>query len=404
MNLDTNDTVVLAARALLGLSPPRAPETSPTAAFHSMALDARAVRAKTTTQAFTSSRSSPSAMVSCSEASTTSSDASVDEGYGSEATTNVETNRSWYTKEGLSVSLMLPQDSENLSPLHCFMRRYCVEAFCATEEDLTVPRYGKAHSGKVTYGQVGIRCLHCKHRPATERQERAVCFPSSLKNIYHSIETWQRRHSVVCQDIPVWIKTSMMDLMQRSRAGSGGRRQYWEESARLVGMATTSQGVRFVRKPGYLGAEMKEETSPALVEEQRASLPIVRKEDKEIVTDYLYTLLEQMETCQFTEQDRSGGRSKIKHYPVGFPGMQCKHCAGKCGVGRYFPASLPAMASANSDRNIFNHIIKCRKAPVYIREKLQALQKEHASMKNRRGQRKQFFHSVWERLHGPQAS
>ena len=205
----------------------------------------------------------------------------------------------------------------------------------------------------------------------------------------------------------------MTELMKKSRAGAGGRRQYWEESARRLGMETTATGVRFVRAPGDGGVS----ESNLLVEGQMAlattvpsreivdaspSVPIVYEQDKALVTNYLYKLMEQMESCRFTEQDRSGGRSKVKDCPVGMAGMQCKHCRGKAGFGRYFPTSVQALASANSDRNIFNHISKCRKCPETIRQNLKDLQKEQAALKNRRGQRKQFFESVWTRLHGVQ--
>jgi hypothetical protein len=135
---------------------------------------------------------------------------------------------------GGSVSLHTPEDDDVLSPLHCFMRRYCVEAFSATAEDVAIPRYGKSHGFKVEIGQVGIRCLHCKGCAPGKRAERAVCYPSSLRNIYHSIETWQRRHSLVCKRITPWVRKSIMELMESSKTRAGGRRQYWEDSARYV--------------------------------------------------------------------------------------------------------------------------------------------------------------------------
>ena len=128
-----------------------------------------------------------------------------------------------------SVSLSLPDDTDVLSPLHCFMRRYCVEAFSANPDDVSTPRYGKSHGVKVVTGQVGIRCLYCKHRAPGKRPERAVCYPSSLRNIYHSIETWQRRHSLVCTDIPPWVRKSIIELMESFKSRAGGRRQYWED-------------------------------------------------------------------------------------------------------------------------------------------------------------------------------
>jgi len=89
-----------------------------------------------------------------------------------------------------STCLALDEDEEALSPLHCFMHCYCIEAFTAGPDDVSSPCYNKTSGLQFVEGQVGIRCLHCKHW--TQQQECAVCFPSSLKNIYHSIETWQR--------------------------------------------------------------------------------------------------------------------------------------------------------------------------------------------------------------------
>jgi hypothetical protein len=48
-----------------------------------------------------------------------------------------------------SISLSLPEDDDVLSPLHCFMRKYCVEAFSASAQDVATPRYGKSHGFKV---------------------------------------------------------------------------------------------------------------------------------------------------------------------------------------------------------------------------------------------------------------
>jgi len=293
------------------------------------------------------------------------------------------------------ISLSLPEDEDVLSPLHCFMRRYCVEAFTAAPEDVATPRYGKSHGLKVVTGQVGIRCLYCKHRAVGKRPERAVCYPSSLKNIYHSIETWQRRHSLVCPDIPSWVRQSMVELMESSKSRAGGRRQYWEDSATRIGMVDTPNGVRFCRE---LGIKRQSTTTSA---PGFSAQPVVVQGDREMVTDYLFLLMDQMQTCQFIEEDRTGGRSKIKNNKVGFPGMQCKHCQGKAGFGRYFPSSVNALALANSDRNINNHLQKCRRTPAHIKQELVRLSQDNIQGKNRRGLRKLFFRRVWEGMHGP---
>eukprot|EP00521_Asterionellopsis_glacialis_P008653 CAMPEP_0195285526 /NCGR_PEP_ID=MMETSP0707-20130614/3325_1 /TAXON_ID=33640 /ORGANISM="Asterionellopsis glacialis, Strain CCMP134" /LENGTH=817 /DNA_ID=CAMNT_0040345029 /DNA_START=337 /DNA_END=2790 /DNA_ORIENTATION=+ len=320
-----------------------------------------------------------------------------------------------------STSLALPGDDDILSPLHCFMRKYGVEAFSAEPDDVARPRYGKAHAARVVVGQVGIRCLHCKHRPVSERPERAVCYPSSLRNIYHSIETWQRKHSPACTDMPRAMKERLDGLINGSRKSAGGRRQYWEESAKKLGMVDTPAGVRFAREPGYIetevaggaptftpdggGSSMSDLNMSQSSIPHTVSVPLVSPEtdDTTLVSGFLFCLMSQMETCQFTEEDRAGNRSKVKDCPIGFPGMQCKHCRGVAGLGRYFPSSIDALALANSDRNICNHVMKCRKCPQEIKDGLLRLQQEQASGKHKqkRGSRKKFFTTIWDRIQHP---
>jgi hypothetical protein len=185
--------------------------------------------------------------------------------------------------------------------------------------------------------QLGIQCKWCKHRHYKDRPERAVCFPSTMKNIYHSIETWQRRHSTVCNDIPPWAKNQMIHLMKCSHRGGGGRRCYWEESAKRLGMVDTDSGVRFVRPPGTidppppkccsrpvqqllsLSSESGDHTMD--VDDSGNGNPIVRADDAQLfINGYLFCLLEQMESCYYSEEDRMGGRSKVKSCQLGYPG------------------------------------------------------------------------------------
>ena len=163
-----------------------------------------------------------------------------------------------------------------------------------------------------------------------------------------------------------------------------------------LGMINTSHGVRFARPPGYTGLCRIRSYQVA----EFRSAPVVRDSDRELVTEFLFLLMEQMQTCQFAKEDRSGGRSKIKDNDIGFPGMQCKHCHGKAGFGRYFPTSVHNLSLANSDRNIYNHIQKCRRCPVYIKAELDRLSRYQGQCKNRRGSRKLFFKQVWGRMHG----
>ena len=333
---------------------------------------------------------------SCSQSS--SSTGSAESAFGNECIRHplAETTQgSWYSG---STSLALPEDDDVLSPLHGYMRKYCIEAFSATQDDVSSPRYGKSHNGKIVVGQVGIRCLHCKHLDHRKRPERAVCYPSTLRNIYHSMETWQRRHSSVCTEIPLWVRREMAALMRISRSNAGGRRQYWEDAAKQLGLVDTPHGVRFARPPGLIrdSSSLGRKTSSQPRTRGRA---IVEPEDRELVTDYLHLLMNQMQVCYFADEDRTGSRSKVKTFDIGFPGLECKHCRGMAGFGRYFPSSADSLALANSDRNIFNHLMKCRKCPETVQNKLVEYQEKGESAKNKRGSRKFFFQRVWDRIH-----
>ena len=360
------------------------------------------------------------------------------------------------TPNGMSIYLVLPDDEDNLSPLHCFVRRHCIEAFVwkkdVEDENLDgvsrsnressisevtdkrskrvrIPKalikkqpkprkQPKQHKQKMKYDFVGIRCKFCTKIPFEQRSERSITYPSSVSNIYYSMETWQRRHATRCKCVPGWVKDEMEKLTQSSKVGGGGRRLYWVESAMKLGMVDTKNGIKLIEQKNMLSQPVEEISTisrqtmnttsvmNADLTPTSTSTELVLNEEKNLVTEFLYTLVSQMERCEFTEEDRSSGRSKIKTNKVGFPGMQCKHCRGKAGFGRYFPASIASLNLANSDRNMFNHLMKCRKCPLHIKERLLSLRQKKTKQKynqdrdvSNRGMRKDFFRLVWSRLH-----
>jgi hypothetical protein len=126
--------------------------------------------------------------------------------------------------------------------------------------------------------------------------------------------------------------------------------------------------------------------------------PIVYAEDTSMVPPYVYFLMRQVETCHFTEADRFVARSKG---PVGYPGFECRHCAGHAGLGKYFPVSSKSLSTNSTSQNIHAHLLKCRKCPIYTKEKLASLKDEKGrTPRLEPGWRKIFFDKVWRRLHG----
>lgn len=315
-----------------------------------------------------------------------------------------------------TISLSMPADEDNLSPLHCFIRKFGIEAFVVSENDAKDKEFWNARNFKVKPGIVGMQCMHCKHKPLSERGPKSVHYPSSTKCIYYSMENWQRNHAVYCTSIPKWILRELRTLMSQSKTGAGGRRRYWTDSAIALGMTDTPEGIKFVgattcppsmQPEGQMSADSynqdvdEENHALGALQDVSEKNNLVGEDDKHEISEYLFLLISQMEACSFTEDDRSGSRSKVKDIAVGYPGIQCKHCHGKSGVGRYFPLSLETLTLANSDRNIHNHLQKCRRCPEEVKESLEKLRLDvqNDSYKIKRGARKAFFSRLWYKLH-----
>ena len=145
--------------------------------------------------------------------------------------------------------------------------------------------------------------------------------------------------------------------------------------------------------------------------------PLVLPEDKELITNYLYLALDQMQPAKLMDADRVGcyksrrtGKEAWKlvaHTPsfciatlvdstnylnlfpiaikpvipstkLGFPGLACKHCIGQAGCGRYFPASEASLSQTTTSQTIVNHVRNCRRCPLEVREQLELMKRAKA--------------------------
>ncbi len=312
-----------------------------------------------------------------------------------------------------SVSIAMPDDEYNLSPVHCFIRKYGIEAFVLTNEEALDKQMWSARNFKVKPNIVGMRCMYCKDVPVGARSPKSIHYPSSTHCIYYSMENWQRHHAAKCACVPKSILRELTKLMNKSKTGSGGRRNYWSDSAISLGMVNTSNGIVFRSNP-EMNRQVPEqnETKTDVIQFSNRGIEkdandcasLLDDIDTKGVSPYLLKLLSQMEVCKFSEEDRTGSRSKVKDIKIGYTGMQCKHCHGMAGVGRYFPLSIHALSLANSDRNLHNHLQKCRRCPASLKKELNLLKvggnSSHTSgTKLKRGSRKAFFTEIWQKLH-----
>jgi hypothetical protein len=139
--------------------------------------------------------------------------------------------------------LAMPSDKDSLSDRQCYVRSEMVEIFAASEKDVAA-RHSKG-AQKLVIGQVGIRCVHCKHLRPRDRAERAVCYPSSVSRIYQTVADMQRFHFEQCRDIPDHVRQIYKKLKTTRPRGVGSPQTYWVSSAKSIGLVDTEGGIRF---------------------------------------------------------------------------------------------------------------------------------------------------------------
>ena len=260
-----------------------------------------------------------------------------------------------------------------------------------------------------------------------ERGQQATSYPSLISGIYNSVQQMLRLHLDCCQAMPGDVRQKIEQL-KLSSSSRGGRKQYWIDSAKRLGLVDTPHGIHFGRDPGgplppltgpsvnsKEGRKKKEAQKKEESDEEVRSTdvmppipqvderPLVFPEDKPLISDYLYLTLEQMSPCVLMEADRVGCYKTRK---VGFAGLACKHCVGQAGCGRYFPASEASLSQTTTSQTIMNHVRNCRRCPIEIRENLEIMKRARMGPDGKRadkpkhGGRKVFFHRLWCRIQG----
>eukprot|EP00980_Cylindrotheca_fusiformis_P028316 scaffold22592_cov129-Cylindrotheca_fusiformis.AAC.2 len=342
------------------------------------------------------------------------------------------------------VPLSMDLDKDWLTPLHCFVRKHCVHVFTATEDDVATPSKGKRKPIQV--GQVGIRCPHCHQDASPPSKERgSVYYPTSIASIYNATMNLLQRHLHSCAAVPQEIM-ARYEMLKGDDARSGTSKKYWVKSAVSMGLVDTNNGIRYsgIPQPNALPQSLPidsnqfsksndlssvadksdqstearanpdaSDTKPSASGKtqhddsggaggQQSPSPhnvIVTPDDEPYATAFSYHLLAQMQPCVFAEADRLGKR---KGLPPGFPGLACKHCYGGYGSGRFFPSSIKTLSDTSKTLNVLhNHMMRCRKCPLEVRENLTRLRKTHDEerAKMKFGSQKAFFARIWDRLH-----
>jgi len=146
-----------------------------------------------------------------------------------------------------------PEDAQYLNAVHCFVRQN-VEVFAADEHDISLPAPGR--KSQITIGQIGIRCIHCKHLKFKDRVKRAMCYPPSVSGIYHSISNMKFDHFGACRGLTPMKRQEFASLKTESysKGSKSGRphaqgsstARYYTESALNLGLVDTPLGIRYI--------------------------------------------------------------------------------------------------------------------------------------------------------------
>lgn len=168
----------------------------------------------------------------------------------------VEAKESALSRSPEMLCLSTVKDASALSPLHIFVRQQ-IEVFQATEEDLKQPAPGRRIP--IQPNQVGLRCIHCKHQKSRERKKRAVCYPSSVGRVYHSVSDMKFAH-FPCQQMSEVLQQTFATLKEESLMQSklikessptkktvgsttASTAQYYHDSARTLGVVDGKGGI-----------------------------------------------------------------------------------------------------------------------------------------------------------------
>jgi len=194
-------------------------------------------------------------------------------------TVDPSTGRRLYKILDEPVPLSMESDKDWITPLHCFVRRHCVQLFTASASDVATPSKGKRRPIRV--GQVGIRCPHCWKQQRVEdaraadggdsdvgqggssnkdasksassssasssapcRERGSVYYPTTLSSIYNATMNLLQRHLHACASFPPDMMARYREL-KADDARSGTSKKYWVDSARSLGLVDTSYGIRF---------------------------------------------------------------------------------------------------------------------------------------------------------------
>jgi len=316
--------------------------------------------------------------------------------------------------------LACDNDEDHLPPLDCFIRRN-VQLFRASPSNTLMQpmEHSCININSVMLpGQVGMRCIHCAKKGATEKNY----WPESVDGVVQVARLMYIEHLNTCPNLPPEDKAKCKFMSTEKFDRNAEVLDYYFTSASVhTGLVDSMiMGVRYIGDKGALPPPdvieceddkyglsqdkasyarinkvepkinvQKEEqvyTEKDIDDSDRAIVAAARKEartphpdaiinddDFKYMSNFKLLLMHQLRSCQFSAEDRtSSNRFKIR---PGFQGISCKHCDS----GKVFPRNAKALGK-NAIPTLYQHIrTECEKCPSEIKHALAVFRTTHSA-------------------------
>ena len=232
-------------------------------------------------------------------------------------------------------------------------------------------------------------CKYCKNEDM-----QAAFLPESSEDLRTSFSDVPA-HLASCDKCPESVKTKLETLkafrpIQEALLKRGAQKKLmknvWNRVENYFQEPTEETIPPELRVPEFHNTEV-------------VSTELLTEDDRVLVSEFTFYTMEQMVPCIL---DNSGNGSRSM-FTFGFPGLGCKHCAGKTNARKFFYRTSEILSGNYA--HIPNHVLSCRHAPLEVRQTLAAKKKIHPSQKQRlsRGSQRIFFERVFRRLHAKRA-
>ena len=228
--------------------------------------------------------------------------------------------------------LATQEDEIYVNALHCFVRQN-IQVFTASTKDINIPAPGR--KTRIFPGQVGLRCIHCKDLSSKDRVKRAVCYPTSVNRIYHSVSDMKFDHFTACKSMPQDVKDRFIELKDQFKGRSvpsnqpSSTSQYYLNSAKSLGMTDMLGGIYMKSNnvnslPNLPSSNHVVSSSPSSVvsmsrndanKETNAILHVPSRNIKTIA----YSMKAKEETSKEPESTEKVSAMKTPTYPPYFP-------------------------------------------------------------------------------------